>query len=747
MNHRKDNFRECDPTWLRMPQHWGESALIGNGYIGASIYSDTNEARSPDGRPISNNALRWQIGRIDATAQGDTTGYLEPRVPIGDFLLEPGSLIVWEDFRMRLDLFQAEARGEMPTKEGCVQFRSIVHATRDLLIIDLDCDAGAAEQMIRFHPQEAISPWFYFKSETDAAKIPKPLSLELDESDEIALSIQKFPTGGQQVVAWKQVTLKEGTIRLFASVAVDRGDGSAVDTARQAVAAGCAADWELLLREHRDWWSQHYSRSRLRLPDTLINSFYQNQIYKMGAATRAEAPVLDILGPWMTHTPWPGVWWNLNVQFIYSPFYVSNHCDLAESLPRTLIKNIDNLKENVPEGFRGSALAIGRASTFDCKAFTEIGWEIGNLTYVCHNLWRHYRSTMDHGFLQDTLWPLLVGSVDFYLGLIEKGEDGKLHLPLSHSPEYGGHLALQSHDSNYDLALLKWACRTLIDLSQEFEFEDSKLSQWEEVIHSLTAFPVDERGLKVGADLSFATGHRHFCHLMAGYPLFVLDLEDSKDRELYEKSLKNWLDLEGVATGFTYTYAASAYAYLGKGDDALRCINLVIRHFIEPNTMYRERGPVLETPLHLADAIHDLVLQSARGWIDVFAAVPSTWKELEFENLRAEGGFLVSARLHQGKPVYLKIQSEASKICRVRCPFTNAVFKIQGEIVEPKPLSNGIFEIDLEQATLLEIFEESQMATSLPSEFPGQAHLSNYFGSDKPWRFYSMPSVESLEHS
>ena len=68
------------------------------------------------------------------------------------------------------------------------------------------------------------------------------------------------------------------------------------------------------------------------MPDTQLESFYWIQMYKLASATRADRPAIDTLGPWYRSTPWPGIWWNLNIQLSYWPVYTANRLALGESL-------------------------------------------------------------------------------------------------------------------------------------------------------------------------------------------------------------------------------------------------------------------------------------------------------------------------------------------------------------------------------------------------------------------------------
>ena len=98
----------------------------------------------------------------------------------------------------------------------------------------------------------------------------------------------------------------------------------------------------------------------------------------------------------------------------------------------------------------------------------------GDFTWALHNYYLHYRFSMDHSLVTDqkrhAFYPLLRGSINLYLKLLKMGDDGKLHLPVLHSPEYGA-----DADNNYNLALLRWGCRTLIELNERYRLGDPLL--------------------------------------------------------------------------------------------------------------------------------------------------------------------------------------------------------------------------------------------------------------------------------
>ena len=52
-------------------------------------------------------------------------------------------------------------------------------------------------------------------------------------------------------------------------------------------------------------------------------------MYKLASATRGDRALIDCTGPWLTLTPWPNAWWNLNVQLTYWPLNAANRLELA----------------------------------------------------------------------------------------------------------------------------------------------------------------------------------------------------------------------------------------------------------------------------------------------------------------------------------------------------------------------------------------------------------------------------------
>ena len=631
-----------DLVWDRLPSGWGESAFIGNGRLGATI-----DARD--------SALGWTINRTDVVHD-------QSRFPIGRVVLKTAGTVTGGT--ARLTLWDAEASGTVTTDRGEIRWRSFSSAVPSVIVIVLEGRGGERGVALDWKPAEARPPRKVARREAFAPEDLHPPPTITRSTREI-VSVQSF-IGGD---AHAESILRKGVSTYYVSIGYGSTGVEAQRDAQGATAQAARLGLSNLVAAHRSWWHGYYPASFLSFPDARLEAYYWIQIYKLGSAMRADGPILDLNGPWFNATPWPAIWWNLNIQLTYSPLFRANRLDLAESLFRNLDRNRAALIDNVPERLRGEAAAIGRSSGPDLVRPVDLGaaqsdaaHEMGDLPWTMYYYWLHYRYQMDDGILRERVYPLLKRAIGNYLAYVERGEDGHWHLPATHSPE----LATMP-DANYDLALLRWGLETLVAAAERLKIEDPLLPRWRDVLANLTPFPRDSLGLMVGRDRPWKESHRHYSHLLAVYPLGLISPERPDERALIERSLATWEREPSLFRGYSFTGGAAMHAWLGQGDTALTRLNLYLDapRYMQPNTFYAEAGPVIETPLAAATSIQELFLQDWGGALRVFPAVPAVWPDAAFEHLRADGAFLVSAVRRNGRTAWVRIESLAGQPCRL----------------------------------------------------------------------------------
>jgi hypothetical protein len=712
-----------DLTWDRLPEAWDEGPFLGNGMLGAYLCKEPGH-----------DMLRLGIGRMDVHDHRSGGAFFDrARLPIGHFFLVTEGAIV--GCRWRLDLWNARLTGELLTDRGHLDIRVIVHSIEMAIICEVESDAGERgchwewEAEIARSPRQTYGIIHQEAFRTCPGYVDNPAPSLRDEG-RTQVCEQSLLSGGQTATAWMEEELGSSRI-LYTTVFHSYPDADASAGAVAEISRIASIGKEELYRTHREWWNRYYPSSFLSLPDAMLESFYWIQMYKFACATRADRALMDNAGPWLDTTPWPTATWNLNVQLSYSALYAANRLELAESLWRKLEACQGTLAENIEEPWRGDSSGIGLNSAQDLSSPVSVpgkhtsGFvELGNLTWALYDCWLHYRMTMDRDLLARVIFPLLKRSINYYLHFLKPDEDGVLHVMPTSSPEYG----VVVEDCNYDVSLLRWGCGALLASCRLLAIDDPLIPRWREVLERLASYPEHPtEGFMIGRNTRYAKSHRHFSHLMMIFPLHLVNIDREGDRERIERSLSHWQSKKEALAGYSYTGAASIAASLGEGDEALAYLRGFTSGYLRPNTLYKENGPVIETPLAAAQSIHDMLLQSWGECIRVFPAVPSDWRDVAFHDLRAEGAFLVSAVRKDGRVRFIRIKSLAGEPCRLKCDLTDPVSEHKGSAHGFKRIGEGIYEIELSRDEELILHDRAWRGPFTVAPCPGNG--IHYFGS------------------
>ncbi len=666
-----------DPVWDSIVPDYYTGAILGNGMLGTNIYAARKD-----------NTLRWDVGRSDVAESREGTAILydKARLPIGWFSMTTAGNIVSSE--MRLGLYDAEAQGSLKTDKGEILFKTRVDANHDVIVIETQSHGGEPEPVFVWNPEKAVSPRSLFphsRGDMPQSYIDNPNPAPYREANGgYTFHIQPLLSGMAYVVAWGKT---DGT--LLATVSFERSVDEAVTKAKATLAGYDAATAEA---GHKQWWHEYYPASFASFADERLEKFYWMQQYKFACLTRADKNIIDLMGPWTHPTPWPAIWWNLNIQLTYSPLFAADRAGLSEPLWRSMNENIRSLIDNIPQReWRHDAAAIGRSSSYDLVAPLDPGlapenrYETGNLPWALFYYWQYCTFMADREELLERFYPLLKRSMAHYSHLAYKGDDGMYHLPMTASPEYK-----PAADCNYDLALMRWGLATLMEIDEQYELNDPMRERWEELAQNLVPYPADPaQGYMIGRDVRLESSHRHYSHLLMIYPLREITWENPANRDIIARSLDHWIGMEGALQGYSYSGSASIYALMGDGNRAAAQLSTLLSRYIQPNTLYREAGPVIETPLSAAASLQELYIQYRDGRTVVFPAVPDAWKEASFIDFRTAGGFLISALRREGKTKFVQVKATADGKCT-----------IQTDLALPEELLAGAGIADREQGII-----------------------------------------------
>jgi hypothetical protein len=687
-----------DMLWQRLPQSWKEAPHFGNAMLGSMLFR-------------CGDALALQVFRADVRDYRDNsfgwTAYSRPRLMIGSFQLKPVGAIrggAW-----RTDLWNAELTGTIQTDRGEIRLRHFVHAEEMAVVTELWTSPGEAACQWTWQPHPAQSTrGGYPQKSADVAAFARKYGdvfskgLKLGQPNpegrpenvgQVHVWVQDLLYGGQYATAWTDVDQGGGHRLHVASIANSYPVKTARDEAVIRVTDWRRRDLAAAEATHRQWWHQYYRQSFVSLPETRLETLYWNTIFRYGCTARTGRAYVDCPGIWFQGGGWCYTTADYNIQTALWGTYAANRLELGGELLECLHRSRENLVRNVrPVQWQSDSAYMSLATQPDMIGPRDQDmryWDlIGCLPWALHNCWWQYRYSMDDAMLREKLFPLLRRAVNMYLHLLQE-DGGRLRLPPTYSPESGTFA-----DCNFDLALLRWGCQTLLWSADRLHREDPLVPRWKDVLKRLIAFPVDENGVRLGSDKPSLTNHRHGSHLLMIYPLYLVNVDQEGTQDVLWKSVERFSRTPGLPA-MVATHSVPAAASIGAGELALGSLHKQAADLF-PNGMWYS-PPCLESSLSSANGIQTMLLQSWGDTIRVFPAVPQAWRDVVFHNLRAEGAFLVSAVRKRGKTQWVRIQSLAGEPCRVKTDLAGPVRDHAAGDAALVPIRRGVYALELKK--------------------------------------------------
>jgi len=477
-----------------------------------------------------------------------------------------------------------------------------------------------------------------------------------------------------------------GKWSVTSSISKQKGEPDAVKVIEE------AQNFSQAFVSHKNWWRTFWSKSDITVPDTVLQKQWYLEQYKFGSAARADAPPISLQAVWTADNgklpPWKGDFHNdLNTQLSYWPAYSSNHLDL-ESGYLNWLWDIKPANEKYTRTYFGTGgLNVPGVATLTGEPMGGwIQYSFGPTVsaWLSQHFYLHWRYTLDREFLAERAYPYISSVARFLDEFSVRDTNGLRKLPLSSSPEIHDNSpqAWFSQTTNFDIGMIRFAFSKSAELAAELG-KDEDAAEWTRILNEWPELASDSTGLNFAPGVEYLESHRHFSHLVAWHPLGVIDWSDGPTEQKILTNTLRTLEKFGPDwwCGYSYSWLGNLYARAFDGEGAAKALTDFATCFTLPNSFHVNgdqtksgkskflyRPFTLEGNFAFASGLQEMLLQSHTGIIRVFPAIPAAWKECSFENLRAEGAFLVSAILKQGKVVKIEIHAEKDGICRVADP-------------------------------------------------------------------------------
>jgi alpha-L-fucosidase 2 len=679
---------------------WDEAIPLGNGMLGGLLWG-------------SGNTINLSLDRGDLW--DETT---PPEIEEGNWNYANMKQLVKENFGEFMRRYDGTYNHPAPTK--LPGGRLVLTLSPAKQAQDFTLDMKSATGTVAFHDGGKLVCFFHAEERVAlirvddtnvASKFIRPDGIDrlnygkaqFGQEDDTSWMVQEASDG--LVYATVTCTKRIGDQTILAvAITTNREDVNQSDPlalARSRIAEAFVSGFDRLLRSHKQWWDGFWVRSEVTIPDERIQRHYNLVKYFYGAASRPDAPSMPLQAVWTQDSgglpPWKGDFHHdLNTQMTYLAYHKAGLVDSGMSFINHMWRLLPAYRTFAKEFFDVDGAAVPAVMTLNGKPLG--GWPQYALSptyaiWIGQSFYLHWKHTMDDEFLRDRAYPWMNEVVGAIVGLLEE-KDGKLYLPLSSSAEIhdASPSAYLKPNSNQDLSMLHWAFEAMAEMADALDQIDD-VAKWRSLRDKLNDLHVDENGiLMFSSDEPFNQSHRHHAHAMAIHPFATLNIDGTdKDRQVIQATL-NKMDQLGTQawTGYSFSWFACLLARAKQPELAFQYLTYYERAFILRNgfhvngdqigtglSRFRYRPFTLEGNFLAMEAVHDMVLQS---WpvnlaedptpvIRIFPAMPWRWHQASFRDLRAEGGFVVSAQWENNATTRCEIRATVDGQLRLRDNF------------------------------------------------------------------------------
>ncbi len=484
-------------------------------------------------------------------------------------------------------------------------------------------------------------------------------------------------------------------VRFCVSVVTDF-DSS--DYAKKGIDMALNCDYEADKARTEEKWKKFFSASKVTLEDKEIEKFYNSSLYHLaGCMGNKEFPP-GLFGNFITDDffPWAGDYhMNYNYEAPYYCIFSANHPELFDGY----MTPVNEMKEYAKKfagffGCKGYAFpvsfgpkALDVFTQEDCKEHGVLFLgQKSHAAYACVIPIMHWFSTYDKEYAKENYYDFVLNTAAFWEDyLVKKNGRYIIKNDAAHEiPYYRGEKfryithkgQIEAVNAINSLGLVKLLFDGIYDMAKELGLNEEKYPLWEDIIDNLSDFPTfikhgkkcfrySKRGIRWRNDNTVGLQHIYPASqigLSSGEKLLKIARNTYfiNDRRLDDNGSNSYLPAGariGVDPGFL-----------------IDGIHMNIKEFGLPNRLFRHHGGGIEHLTMVPATVNEMLMQSHEGIIRLFPCWDRS-SDASFENLRADGAFLVSAELIDGKVISLKIKSLRGRKCTAQCDGIKSVLR------------------------------------------------------------------------
>lgn len=445
-------------------------------------------------------------------------------------------------------------------------------------------------------------------------------------------------------------------------------------------------------------WENFFSASKVTLEDKEIEKFYNSSLYLLaGCMGNREFPP-GLFGNFVTDDsfPWAGDYHlNYNYEAPYYCIFSANHPELFDGYMTPVNEMAEEAKRFAKMfGCGGYAMPVSigpkAMDVYSLPGCKEHGilflGQKSHAAYACVIPIMHWYSTHDKEYALENYYDFVFNTAKFWEDYLvkEKGRyviknDAAHEIPYYRCEKfrYITHKGqIEAVNAINSLGLVKLLFKAVYDMAKELGVNKEKFSLWEDINANLSDFPTfikkgkkcfrySKRGIRWRNDNT--VGLQHI------YPASQIGF-DSDEKLLKIARNTYFINDRRLDDNGSNSYLPAGARIGVDPHFVLEGIRQNIKEFGLPNRLFRHHGGGIEHLTTIPATINEMLMQSYEGTIRIF---PCWDKKMSasFENLRADGAFLVSAELKNEQISSFKIKSLNGRKCNVESDVVKSVIR------------------------------------------------------------------------
>ena len=458
-----------------------------------------------------------------------------------------------------------------------------------------------------------------------------------------------------------------------------------------------------LIERHEAVWTDFWSASGVSVADSLLQSAWYRNLYFLRCVSKPGAIAPGLFASLVNDRPaWHGDYHtNYNIQQTFWSAYVTNHPELAEPYDRLISEYLPRARWLARQVFSMDGayfphvlFAYEPPNPQECKSpvgrqyiHHVWGFTQGVNGFSVQPLWWHYKYQPDREFLENVAYPAVRDVAVFQANFLDQCASAKTSaagdsrdvvvLAPSVSPEHWGWTKnfARNRNGTFDIAMYRYLFGAAIEGATILGRDAELIRRWNRALRRLPPYPTTGSDEPVVVDVQDAPPITYNIAVPA-VPVFPGDVvtwfSPPAEKDLFGRTIDacKW---NGNNSSIILSVARARLSLPG----TLEWLREELAARSRPNgtltlnrlgSSYNNAGHYTEQ-FGASMAVSELLLQSVGDIIRVFPAWPAD-KPARFRNLRAQGGFLVSADQDGGRVRQVTVTSTAGGRLRLLSPWS-----------------------------------------------------------------------------